>query len=134
MKDQDVRELELPGSVQDALGELIADARQGLLALSVGVGLRVLHELLELEVEELVGPKSKHNPDRAAVRHGHEDGEVTLGGRRVPARRPRVRTADGAHEVELSSYAHFASRDPLSEVILEQLLARVSTRRFKRTR
>ena len=29
------------------------------------------------------GPKGKHNPDRTAVRHGHEDGAVTLGGRRV---------------------------------------------------
>jgi putative transposase len=120
--------------VQDALGELVSDAKQGLLALSVGVGVAVLHELLELEVGELVGPKGKHNPDRAAVRHGHENGEVTLGGRRVPARRPRVRTADGEREVELRTYAHFASRDQLSDVILEQLLARVSTRRFKRTR
>src|SRR5205823_2477270 len=44
------------------------------------------------------------------------------------------RTADGASEIELGTYAHFASRDPLSSLILEQLLARVSTRRFKRTR
>jgi transposase-like protein len=134
VKDQDIRELGLPGGVQERLGELVADARQGLLALSVGVGLGVLHELLELEVEELVGPKGKHNPDRVAVRHGHENGEVTLGGRRVPARRPRVRTADGAREIDLRTYAHFASRDPLAEVILEQVLARVSTRRFRRTR
>jgi transposase-like protein len=134
VKDQDIREPGLPASVQGALGELIADARQGLLALSVGVGLGVLHELMEQEVKELVGPKSKHNPDRVAVRHGHEDGEVTLGGRRVPARRPRARTADGEREVELRTYAHFASRDPLSGLILEQLLAGVSTRRLRRTR
>jgi putative transposase len=133
VQDQDSRELGLPASVQETLGELIADARQGLLALSVGVGLGVLHELMELEVEELVGPKGKHNPERVAFRHGHENGEVTLGGRRVPARRPRARTVDG-QEVELGTYAHFASRDPLSDLILEQLLARVSTRRFKRTR
>jgi transposase-like protein len=134
VQDQDVGELELPSSVRDALGELVSDARQGLLALSVGVGLGVLHELMELEVEEVVGAKGKHNQERVAVRHGHENGEVTLGGRRVPARRPRVRTADGSGEVELRTYAHFASRDPLSGLILEQLLARVSTRRFKRTR
>jgi putative transposase len=134
VQEQDIRGPELPASVREALGELVADARRGLLALSVGVGLGVLHELLELEVEELVGPKGKHNPDRVAVRHGHENGEVTLGGRRVPACRPRVRSADGSEEIGLGTYAHFASRDPLSELILEQLLAGVSTRRFKRTR
>jgi hypothetical protein len=116
------------------MGELVADARQGLLALSVGVGLGVLHELMEQEVEELVDPKSKYNPDRVAVRHGHEDGEVTLGGRRVPTRRRRARAADGEREVCLSSYGYFASRDPLSGLILEQLLAGVSTRRLRRTR
>ena len=129
VQDQDSRARDLPAGVQDALGELVVDARQGLLALSVGVGLRVLHDLLELEVEALVGPRGKHNPDRAAVRHGHEHGEVTLGGRRVTASRPRVRAVDGSGEVELRTYAH-----PLSGVILEQLLAGVSTRRFVRTR
>jgi transposase-like protein len=134
VQDQDIGELELPARVQGALGELVCDARAGLLALSVGVGLGVLQELLELEVEEVVGAKGKHDPERAAVRHGHEDGEVTLGGRRVPVRRPRARTADGAGEVQLRTYAHFASRDPLSRVILEQLLAGVSARRLRRTR
>jgi hypothetical protein len=49
---------------------------------------------MELEVTEVVGPKGKHDPDRIAVRHGHENGSMTLGGRRVAVRRPRVRTAD----------------------------------------
>ncbi|MBV9337438.1 MAG: hypothetical protein JO243_16260 [Solirubrobacterales bacterium] len=44
------------------------------MAWSVEVGLGVLGELLEAEVEEIVGPKGKHNPDRVAVRHGQEDG------------------------------------------------------------
>jgi hypothetical protein len=35
--------------VQEALGELAAAAREGLLALSVGVGLGVLAELMEEE-------------------------------------------------------------------------------------
>ena len=85
----------LPERVQVALGQLVGAAREGLLALSVGVGLGVLRGLLELEVEAVVGPKGKHSPDRTAVRHGHEDGEVTIGGRRVLVKRPRARTADG---------------------------------------
>ncbi|MGN6170978.1 MAG: IS256 family transposase [Solirubrobacteraceae bacterium] len=134
VQEQDAGELGLPASVQEALGELVADAREGLLALCVGVGLGVMHELMELEISEIVGPKGRHNPDRLAVRHGYEDGEVTLGGRRVPVRRPRARTADGAREVEVSTYAQFASRDLLAGVIFEQLAAGVSTRRFSRTR
>jgi len=117
-----------------ALGELAGAAKDGLLALSVGVGLGVLSELMEEEVDDVVGPKGKHGPDRAAVRHGHEDGEVTLGARRVSVRRPRARSADGGEEVALATYAHFADRDPLTRVVLEQMLAGVSTRRFSRTR
>src|ERR1700674_1943872 len=65
----------LPARVQEALGELVGAAREGLLALSVGVGLGVLAELTEEEVDEVVGPKGEHDRDRAAVRHGHEAGE-----------------------------------------------------------
>jgi transposase-like protein len=123
----------LPPQVQDALGELVGAAREGLLALSVGVGLGVLAELMEEEVDEVVGPKGRHDRDRAAVRHGHEDGSVTLGGRRVPVKRPRARSADGTEEVTLATYAHFADRDALTGVVLERMLAGVSTRRYART-
>ncbi|MCC7541148.1 MAG: hypothetical protein IT379_33325, partial [Deltaproteobacteria bacterium] len=58
----------LPPQIQEALGELVGAAREGLLALSVGVGLGVVHELMELEVDEVVGAKGKHNPDRMAKR------------------------------------------------------------------
>ena len=94
----------LPERVQEALGELVGAAKEGLLALSVGVGLGVLSELMEEEVDEVVGPKGKQIADRAAVRHGHEDGEVTLGGRRV-AVEPAA-DADGRRraEVPLATY------------------------------
>ncbi len=48
-------------------------------------------------------------------------------------RRPRVRTADGESEVPLQTYEHFADRDPLARVVLERMLAGVSTRRYRRT-
>src|SRR3954468_21524786 len=117
----------LPPRIQDALGELVGAAREGLLALSVGVGLGVVHELMELEVEEVVGPKGKHDPDRVAVRHGHEAGSMTLGGRRVPVRRPRVRTADDERELPVATYEYFADRDPLTRAVMDRMLAGVST-------
>jgi hypothetical protein len=62
--------------VQAALGELVNAAKDGLLALSVGVGLGVLSTLMEEEVFEVVGPKGRHDRDRSAVRHGSTGGEV----------------------------------------------------------
>ena len=113
----------LPARVQEALGELVGAAQEGLLALSVGVGLGVLHELMEEELDEVVGPKGRHDPDRVAVRHGHDGGEVTLGGRRVPVSRPRARTAGGSGEVPLATYAHFAARDPLTGKTIARAIA-----------
>ncbi|MGH3991518.1 MAG: IS256 family transposase [Pseudonocardiaceae bacterium] len=120
----------LPPEIQEALGELVGAAREGLLALSVGVGLSVVHELLELEVTEVVGPKGKHDPDRTAKRHGHEDGSMTLGGRRVVVRRPRMRSAGDGHELPVASYGYFADRDPLTRAVMDRMLAGVSTRKY----
>ncbi len=122
----------LPAQIQEALGELVGAAREGLLALSVGVGLGVVHELMEFEVDEVVGPKGKHNAGRVAKRHGHEDGSMTLGGRRVAVRRPRMRTADDERELPVDTYGYFADRDPLTRAVMDRMLAGVSTRRFAR--
>jgi transposase-like protein len=127
-----VSESPLPPQIQEVLGELVGAAREGLLALSVGVGLGVVRELMELEVDEVVGAKGKHNPDRVAVRHGHEDGSMTLGGRRVRVRRPRMRTADDERELPVESYEYFADRDPLTRAVMDRMLAGVSTRKFAR--
>lgn len=125
--------LDLPERIQLSLGEIVGDVREGLLALSVRVGLAVLAETMEWEVDRVVGPKGRHDEGRVAKRHGHTRGEVTLGGRRVSVSRPRVRSADGREEVGLESYGEFSSRDVLSEVVCERLLAGVSTRRYRRT-
>jgi putative transposase len=47
---EDAVEEPLPPRVQEALGQLVGAAKEGLLALSVGVGLGVLSELMEEEV------------------------------------------------------------------------------------
>ena len=129
---REASESPLPGEVQEALGKLVGAAREGLLALSVGVGLGVVHELMELEVEEVVGPKGKHDADRVAVRHGHEDGSMTLGGRRVKVRRPRMRASDDERELPVESYGYFAERDPLTRAVMDRMLAGVSARKFAR--
>jgi putative transposase len=124
---------ELPESVQAALGELAGAAREGLLALSVGVGLGVVHELMAAEVKEVCGPKGKHDPGRTATRWSTERTSVTLGGRRVQVERPRMRTPDGEREVPCRTHDHFASRDPLTDLVFERIMAGVSCRGFERT-
>ena len=124
-------ELVLPERVTIALAELAGAAREGLLALAVGTGIGVLGELLAADVERLVGPKGRHNPDRAAVRHGTQPGKVTLGGRRVRVDRPRVRAVDGTAEVSLPAWEAFAPTELLDQLALERMLAKLSTRRYQ---
>lgn len=104
--------------------------REGLLAASTAVGLDVLDELMGAEVAALAGPRGKHQPDRAAYRHGSEAGTVTFGGRRLAVRRPRVRSADGTTELALATYAAAAETDLLAEGIVARMLAGLSTRRY----
>jgi putative transposase len=104
--------------------------REGLLAMAVGAGLSVMQSLMDESVSEICGPKGKHQPDREAVRHGTEDGSVTLGGRRVPVRRPRVRAADGSGEIGVPAYELFNSTELLGEMAMTRMLAKLSTRRY----
>jgi putative transposase len=124
-------ELMLPERVTVALAQLAGAAREGLLALAVGTGIGVLGELLAADVERLVGPRGRHQPDRTAVRHGTQPGQVTLGGRRVRVDRPRVRSADGAHELPLPTWQVFASTELLDQLTLERMLAKLSCRRYQ---
>jgi putative transposase len=124
-------ELVLPERVTIALAELAGAAHEGLLALAVGTGLGVLGSLLDADVERLAGPKGRHNPDRAAVRHGTQPGKVTLGGRRVRVDRPRVRSADGTAELPLPTWQAFAATELLDQLALERMLAKLSTRRYQ---
>jgi putative transposase len=127
----DRAELQLPEQVTVAVAELAGAAREGLLALAVGTGLQVLQAMLEEDVVRLVGPRGRHHPDRTAVRHGAEPGQVTLGGRRVQVRRPRVRSADGTREVAVPTYHAFASTELLGRLALERMLAKLSCRRYR---
>ena len=120
----------IPERVSVAMSEIAESMHEGLLALAVGAGLQVMAALMEADVSTLAGPKGKHNMVRMAVRHGRERGSVTLGGRRVPITRPRVRAADGSGEVAIASYELFSSTELLGKMALERMLAGLSTRRY----
>src|SRR5438552_11098754 len=76
----------------------------------------------------LCGPKGAHEPHRAAVRHGTDAGSVVVGGRQVPVRRPRVRTANRTAEVAVPAYELFSNTELLGGLALERMMAKLSTR------
>ncbi len=96
-------ELLLPDPVSVAMAEIGGAVREGLLALAVAARMQVMTAMMEESVTVLAGPKGRHQPGRPAVRHGTEAGSVTLGGRRVPVRRPRVRAVDGSGELPVDA-------------------------------
>jgi len=120
----------IPEQVSVAMAEIAENMSEGLLALAVGAGLQVMQTLMEADVTAQAGPKGRHNPDRAAVRHGRERGSVTLGGRRVAVSRPRVRATDGSGELPVASYELFSSTEILGRMAMEKMLAGLSTRRY----
>jgi putative transposase len=113
-----------------AVGEVIADVREGLLAMAVGTGLQVMAAMMAEDVSAVCGPKGKHDESRTAVRHGTEKGSVTLGGRQVPITRPRMRASDDSGELPLPSYELFSSTEVLGRMAMEKMLAGLSTRRY----
>jgi putative transposase len=117
-------------TVSVALDELAADMREGLLALAVGAGLQVMAAIMEADVAAVCGPKGRHDPQRTATRHGHERGSVTLGGRRVPVERPRMRATDGSGELPVPAYELFSSTEVLGRMAMERMLAGLSTRHY----
>ena len=87
--------LSLPGEVQLALDDLAGSVREGLLALSVGVGLRVMDELVEEE------PRARR-PEGQARSRAHRDPA------RLAARPGRARRAQGAGAPSARSLARGA--------------------------
>ena len=110
----------LPEHVQLSLAGIAGQAKEGLLALAVRTSLAVQHKTLGVGGRADRRPEGKPDRCRIAKRHGHTKGEVTLGGRRDPISRPRVRSADDSDGVALDSYQEFASRDLLGQVMLER--------------
>ena len=133
MKGYQKKQGSVKGSIEVLDAEvLMALASEGLLALSLQVGLEVLRQMLDADVEALAGAKGTHNPGRSAYRHGTESTRVVMGGQKVSTQRPRVRSKDGA-ELPLPTLDLFQKEDPLNRALLSRLLSGVSTRKYART-
>jgi putative transposase len=119
-----------PEQVIVAMTEIADAVEEGLLALAVATGFQVMTTMMDADVTAICGPRGRHTEERPAVRHGSEEGSVTLGGRRVPVRRPRVRSADNSKEVTVPTYALFSSTEILGRLAMERMLAKLSSRRY----
>ncbi len=68
--------------------------------LCIDAGQQVLAAMMEQDREDLCGPAWKRDPGRKAGRAGTTQSEVTLGGRRIPMARPRVRSQEGRERLD----------------------------------
>jgi putative transposase len=111
------------------LAEMVGWLRQGVGALIRQAGLQLMELLMEEEVREVVGERSRPQPDRMANRWGKERGFCVVMGQKVPIQRPRVRSTDD-QEVRLGSYEMFHRGEPLTETVWEKLMLGLSTRKY----
>ena len=120
-------------SVQVPLPMLVSleMARQSFLDVCISAGLEVLARGMEEDRTELCGAKGSHDSERKAVRWGKTSSEVTLGGRRIPITRPRVRNVEGG-EQSLPWFEWATARDPLNLRTQEEVAVGVSMRNYSR--
>lgn len=111
--------------------QLMAIAEEGLSAMFFNVGVEAMYQILEQDVESLVGPKGKHNNERTATRHGTESTKVVLEDKKISVSKPRVRSE--GHDVPLPSLPYFQSEGRLDKSILTSVLCGISTRKYGRT-
>jgi transposase-like protein len=111
------------------LAEIVGWLRQGVGELIRQAGLQLMELLMEEEVRDVVGERSRRQPDRTANRWGKERGFCVVMGQKVPIERPRVRTIDD-QEVRLGSYELFHRGEPLTETVWEKLMLGLSTRKY----
>lgn len=109
---------EMVGWLHKGVGELVRQA-----------GLQLIQLLMEEEVKQLVGERSRPLPERTANRWGSERGYCVVMGQKVPIERPRVRRTDD-QEIRLGSYEMFHRGEPLTETVWEKLMLGLSTRRY----
>lgn len=111
------------------MAEMVGWLRQGVGELIRQAGLQLISLLMEEEVRDLVGERSRPQPERKASRWGSERGFCVVMGQKVPIERPRVRTTEN-QEVRLGSYEMFHRGEPLTETVWEKLMLGLSTRKY----
>ena len=128
--EEAARLADLPLDATVAMADVAGAIKDGLLAFASAAGLMVMFKMMEAELTERIGPKHARIADREGNWHGTTTGSVVLGGRKVTAERLRGRST-GGDEIALDTWTVFSSEDLLTQLVVERMLAGVSTRRHQ---
>jgi hypothetical protein len=91
----------------------LTNTRNAFFELCIDAGHQVLGAMMEQDREDLCGPRWKRDSARKAGRAGTTRSEVTLGGRRIPVQRPRVRSHAGREVALVISHELDPTRRPV---------------------
>jgi len=105
---------------QSSLGDLLR-----------AVGKLFIESVMEAEVEQVVGRRSKRNQERGAYRWGTEAGFCTIDGQRVPIARPRIRDRQNNREIPLGSYELFQRASLVEETVWHKIMHGLTMRSYK---
>ena len=108
------------------MDELVSRAREGLEGFATEIGLTIIRQVMEAEIEMKVG-RWGQQPVR---RHGQQPGYVIFGGRKVQLERPRLRSREDK-EVGLDSYAAFQENGKMQQAVGRQLIRQCSSRDYE---
>jgi transposase-like protein len=110
---------------------VLQQLQEGLHAFGVMLGVEVAKLFMNEEVERLCGARYEHRAEREATRHGWQPGVITIGGQKLPVRRPRVRSTKGQGEVPLSVYGLAQREEAMPEAVLRRAVRGVSCRDYE---
>lgn len=113
------------------LAEVMALVQQGLMSLALDAFTQLAEQMMEWDVEGLVGPKNQVNADRKNVRWGTQRGYCVVGGQKVPLQRPRVRDTK-QREVPLGSYEMLQQASLMEESVWHKVMHGLTTRRYSK--
>ena len=100
------------------------DTRVALIQALIPIGLQYVNELLQQEVEQLVGARysRRKEKERDNYRWGQQRGSVYLGEQKVQVDVPRVRNLKTGNKVKLTSYKKLQTPTELDEKLLLKVL------------
>ncbi len=113
------------------LAEVMALVQQGLMSLALDAFTQLAEQMMQWDVDGLVGPKNQANADRQNVRWGTQRGYCVVGGQKVPLQRPRVRDTR-QREVPLGSYEMLQQASLMEESVWHKIMHGLTTRRYSK--
>jgi len=119
-----------PVITRDQFDALDLDSRLALIQALIPLGLMLVSEELQREVEQLAGERYRRKRgEEKNYRYGSNPGSVKLAGQRVPIDVPRLRGRKG--EVALESYQQMSQGGEMDETLFRRVLYGISCRNYE---